>query len=152
MMEFKFINPASPEYETECMLRWEALGKPLGLPPDPELIAQDEKSMHLIAVEKKKIIGCVCFLAHNAFDGEIFQMAVSEEYQGRGFGRKLMHTMEQALYEKGFRQLRVFAGQEAEGFYEKMGYHPENEYIKRNGAQCRLMKKNLLHMQDASGK
>ncbi len=151
-MQFKFIDPEGPEYETECMLRWESLAKPLGLPPDAELIAQDEKSMHMIAVEKKKIIGCVCFLAHNASEGEIFHMAVSEDYQGRGFGRKLIHAMEQALYEKGFRQMKVFAGSDAEGFYKKMGYHPEEEFIKRNGAQCRLMKKNITHVQDGSGK
>lgn len=143
MMKFKFINPEGPEYEKEKMLRWEVLLKPLGLPPGSEIVPQDEKSMHLIALENKNVIGCLCFYAESNAMGEIFQMAISEEYQGRGFGRQLMHTMEQALSKKGVHELYVYAWQDVQGFYIKMGYHPEDKYIKKNGTSCRLMKKNL---------
>ncbi len=150
-MRFKFIDPEGPEYDQERMLRWEVLNKPLGLPPGSELLPEDGKSMHLIAVEKKNVIGCVCFFASSAQEGEIFHMAVSEEYRGRGFGRKLIHAMEQALSQKGVQRLHVYAWQDAEGFYEKMGYRPEGEYVKKNGMQCKLMTKNIT-LQDASGK
>jgi N-acetylglutamate synthase-like GNAT family acetyltransferase len=143
MLQFKFIDQDGPEYEKEKMLRWEALGKPLGLPPESELVSQDKECMHLIAIEKKKIIGCVCFFPSNADEGEIFQMAVSEEYRGKGFGRKLIHALEKALSEKGIKQLFLYAWEETEGFYKKMGYRPEGEQVKRNGVNCRLMKKKL---------
>ena len=144
MLSFKFIDRGGPEYEIEKMLRWEALGKPLGLPPESELVVEDNACMHLIAVEKKKIIGCVCFFARSASEGEIFQMAVSEEYRGKGFGRKLMHALEKTLLEKGIEQLYLYAWEDAEGFYKKMGYKAEGECVKRDGVNCRLMKKKLV--------
>lgn len=143
MLQFKFIDKEGPEYEKEKMLRWEALGKPLGMPPESELASEDKKCMHLIAVDKKKIIGCVCFFASNTDEGEIFQMAVSEEYRGKGFGRKLMHALEKALSEIGIKQLFLYAWEETEGFYKKMGYRPEGTAIKRNGVNCQLMRKTL---------
>lgn len=142
-MRFKFIDSKGSEYEKERMLRWEVLLKPLGLPPGSEGLPRDEDCLHLIAIENKKVIGCICFSAESKTLGEIFHMAVSEEYQGKGFGRKLMHTMENALFEKGVRTLYVYAFQDIEGFYAKMGYHAQGDCIKRNGAFCRLMKKTL---------
>lgn len=142
-MKFKFIDPNGPDYEQERMLRWEALNKPLGLPPGSELMEHDESSLHFIAIEKKQVIGCVCYYADNPVEGEIFHMAVSEEYRGRGFGRKLMHAMEHALSQKGVQQLYVYARQDAEGFYEKMGYRPDGKSMCRNGLPCRLMRKQL---------
>ncbi|HEY2811603.1 MAG TPA: GNAT family N-acetyltransferase [Rhabdochlamydiaceae bacterium] len=142
-MQFKFIDAASPEYEKERMLRWEVLRKPLGLPPGSEVEPHDEKSMHLVALENKKVIGCVCCYAESPILGEIFQMAVSEEYRGRGFGRKLMHKMEQALFMKGVRQLYVYALPDSEGFYTKMGYQSAECFKKKQEVSCRLMKKQL---------
>lgn len=137
-MLFKFIDPQGPEYDAECMLRWETFAKPLGLPPGSEIIPADKQSLHLIAIERNKIVGCVCYCA-----GEIFHMAVSEEYRGQGFGRQLLHMMEQSLSAKGVREIHVYVRQDNEGFYVKMGYQPEGDYLNRNGAQSRLMKKNL---------
>lgn len=137
-MKFKFIDTEGSEYEKERMLRWEVLNKPLGLPPGSEERPEEATGMHLVAVEKKNVVGCVC-----AQEGEIFQMAVSEEYRGRGFGRKLMHTMENTLFEKGLREVWLYARQDAVGFYEKMGYRLEGTCVKKDGATCLLMKKHL---------
>ncbi len=145
-MKFKFIAPKDPEYDAECMLRWEVLGKPNGLPPGSEVVPEDKHSLHLIAMEGKQIVGCICFSAETQGAGQVFQMALSEDYRGRGFGRKLLHTLEQQLFKQGVRDVYVYAQQEVEGFYSKMGYHSEGESIKRNGAACRLMKKSIRHL------
>ena len=60
-MKFCFITPVDPAYQHELMLRWEVLFKPLGLPPGGEVEADEKKSLHLIALEKKKLVGCVVF-------------------------------------------------------------------------------------------
>jgi hypothetical protein len=61
MMKFRFITPKDPEYPQELMLRWEVLAKPLGLPPGMEEVLEEAKSLHLIAVDRKKLVGCVLF-------------------------------------------------------------------------------------------
>lgn len=143
-MKFQFIAPEGPDYEAERMLRWEILRKPLGLPPGSELDPEDPKSLHLVAIDRKQIVGCVCFFPESKEAGRIFQMALSEEYQGKGFGRKLLYALEVALAEQGFVLAEVVARQESQGFYRKMGYHPDGDAQLRFGISFQRMCKTLL--------
>jgi ribosomal protein S18 acetylase RimI-like enzyme len=83
-MKFKFIKLTDPYYRDELMLRWEVLRKPLGMPPGSELQPEEKDSFHLIALEKKQLVGCVLFHPESQTEGKIFQMALSEEYRGQG--------------------------------------------------------------------
>jgi ribosomal protein S18 acetylase RimI-like enzyme len=143
MIKFRFISPSGPDYAAERLLRWEVLRKPLGMPPGSEGLPEDEQSLHLVAHIGKKIVGCVCFFPESETDGRIFQMAVSEEYQGRGFGRKLLQALERSLMQKGVLNVYLFVRSESEGFYQRMGYCSEGDLIKRFGEMYRLMRKNL---------
>ena len=142
-MKFKLITPKAPEYEAERMLRWEVLSKPLGMPPGSEEIPEEMQSMHLIALDGKRLVGCVCFHPEDETKGRIFEMAVSEEYQGKGFGRQLLHTMERMLVQKGIHNVYLYARPEVEEFYALMGYQPEGELVVNMGLKQRLMKKSL---------
>ncbi|MBI2743316.1 MAG: GNAT family N-acetyltransferase [Chlamydiales bacterium] len=143
MMKFCFITPDDVEYPHELMLRWEVLLKPLGLPPGNELIDEEKGSLHLVAVEKKKLVGCVLFFPEGESSGKLHEMALSEEHQGRGFGRKLISTLEQALIKKGFTEIYLFAPQDKVGFYERMGYKSESELKKEKGVLLQRMNKRL---------
>ena len=142
-MKFRFITPADPEYPKELMLRWEVLAKPLGLPPGMEEEVEEAKSLHLIALDRKKLVGCVLFRPEGEGQGRVLEMALSEEYQGRGFGRKLMMTLEHALQEKGVNQVNLLAPMERVGFYERMGYESAGEKVKKSGAFWQPMRKSL---------
>lgn len=142
-MKFKLITPKAPEYEAERMLRWEVLSKPLGMPPGFEVIPEELQSMHLIAIDGKRLVGCVCFHPEGDTNGRIFEMAVSEEYQGKGFGRQLLHTMERMLVKKGIHNVYLYARPETEEFYALMGYQPEGDLVVNMGLKQRLMKKSL---------
>lgn len=142
-MKFKLITPKAPEYEAERMLRWEVLSKPLGMPPGSEVLLEEMQSMHLIAMDGKRLVGCVCFYPESGTNGRIFEMAVSEEYQGRGFGRQLLHTMECMLVQKGIQDIYLYARPETEEFYALMGYQPEGDPVVNMGLKQRLMKKAL---------
>jgi N-acetylglutamate synthase-like GNAT family acetyltransferase len=144
VMKFKLITPDGPEYDAERMLRWEVLAKPLGIPPENEVAADDLHSLHLIAMEGKRLVGCVCFHPESSTNGRIFEMAVSEEYQGRGFGRQLLHALEHMLIERGINDVYLFAPPDAEEFYSLMGYQPQQDVIMRMGVQQRMMKKILI--------
>ena len=142
-MKFKLIAPDGPEYEAEKLLRWEVLAKPLGRPPETAEFPEERESLHLIALEGKRIVGCICFHPETNTQGRIFEIAVSDEYQGRGFGRKLIHAMEKMLQQKGILNVYLFARAETEDFYFRLGYHPEGEVIEKMGMKQRIMKKTL---------
>lgn len=136
-MQFKFIHLSDPYYQAELMLRWEVLGKPLGLPPGQQQEKEELESIHLVALEQKKLVGCVLFHPEGEKAGKIFQLAFSEEYRGRGFGRKMISTLEQFLAKKGISDLYVEAQEEAQGFFSSLGYHPEGLV----DSTCQKMKK-----------
>jgi ribosomal protein S18 acetylase RimI-like enzyme len=142
-MKFKVITPDAPEYHAERMLRWEVLSKPMGMPPEWELIPEELQSLHLIALDGKRLVGCVCFHPESHTNGRIFEMAVSEEYRGQGFGRKLLHNLERMLVQRGFHDVYLFAGPEAEKFYSLMGYKTDGEAIVEKGLKQQRMQKNL---------
>ena len=145
-MKFKLITTNAPEYSAERLLRWEVLAKPHGMPPGSEAFAEEMQSMHLIAMEGKNLVGCICFHQEGANSGRIFEMAVSEEYQGQGFGRKLLHHLEELLLEKGISDVYLFVRPENQEFYTLMGYALEDEIISQMGLKSRRMKKTL-HVQ-----
>lgn len=142
-MKFKIITPDAPEYSAERLLRWEVLAKPLGIPPESDVNLEEAQSLHLVALEGKKIVGCVCFYPESKTNGRIFEMAVSEEYQGQGFGRKLLHDLENRLAQKGFVDVYLYARPETEEFYALMGYQPQNDSIVKMGMSHRRMNKSL---------
>jgi ribosomal protein S18 acetylase RimI-like enzyme len=142
-MKFRFIQCEDPEYQAELMLRWEALRKPLGLPPGSERHPEEAESIHLLALEGKRIVGCVLFYPENSEKGRLYQMAVSEEYRGQGFGRKLLAKLEESLKQKGYHEVYLYARDESLGFYERMGFHKEGNAILKDGLDHFLMRKQL---------
>jgi N-acetylglutamate synthase-like GNAT family acetyltransferase len=142
-MKFKLITSDGSEYHAARMLRWEVLAKPLGIPPDLEAEPEEQHSLHLIAIDGKRLVGCVCFHPETKTNGRIFEMAVSEEYQGQGFGRKLLHTLESMLIQKGVSDVYLFSPPDSEEFYSLMGYQPQADTIVKMGMKQRMMKKNL---------
>lgn len=142
-MKFKFIRTKDPEYSKELMLRWEVLHKPFGLPPGSEVMEGEGQSLHLIALDGKKVVGCVLFHPESPSAGRLCEMAVSDEYQGRGFGRQLIATLEQALIKRGVQELLLDARQELVEFYATLGYRTEGVPVERMGTSVQLMKKNL---------
>jgi len=143
-MKFRFIKTNDPEYVKEKMLRWENLRKPLGLPPGSEVIPEDKDSLHFVAFDKKDLVGCVLFHPESAIKGRLFQMTISEEYRGQGFGRKLIATLEHFLNDKGYQEVYLYAREDSLGFYKQMGYHAEEETIEIVHLPHRLMRKQLV--------
>lgn len=142
--KFKFIKTTDPEYSAERMLRWEVLRKPMGLPPGSEFSPEDPESLHLVALENKSLIGCILFHPESKHQGRVFQLALAEDYRGRGFGRKLIHALEEFLVKNGYLSIYCFVQEEIAGFYERMGFNSESETVSLNGIPHLKMKKNLF--------
>ena len=142
-MKFKLISMDGPEYEAERLLRWEVLAKPNGMPPGTEILPEENQSLHLAAFDKKRLVGCICFHPESTHRARVFEMAVSEEYQGKGFGRKLLHALEEMLIKRGISDVYLYAKEDSEEFYLLMGYQPEGEFIVQMGQKQRMMRKKL---------
>lgn len=125
MISFKFIKTSDPDYPRERALRWEMIHKPLGLPPGAEICPEDQGGLHLIALEKKEVIGCILFAPISDTKGQIVQLALAELHNHQGFGRKLLHYLEGYLFEKGFKELECRIKKDSLSFYEKLGFHNE---------------------------
>ena len=143
-MKFKFINPAHAYYRDELMLRWEVLRKPLGMPPGSEIVPEEMECIHLLVIDEKKIVGCVLYHPESETTGRIVQLALSEEYRGQGFGRKLIHALDQEMSKKGVTSIYLYAREEFQGFFERLGFHYEGESFERMGAPHKIMRKLLL--------
>jgi len=142
-MKFKFIQTDDPEYIKELMLRWEVLQKPKGLPPGSEVIPEEEDSLHLLALEGKNVIGCVLFHPETTTRGKMHQLAISDEYRGRGFMRQILNTLEKTLLEMGVREIHIQAVDDTVSFYTRMGYEIVDKPSEGREGSHRKMKKEL---------
>ncbi len=142
-MELRFITPGDdPLYDEERALRFEALRKPLGMPPGSELFPFEAESLHLVAIDAGHVIGCVLFRPQGR-TGRLFAMAVAGENRGRGVGAALVARLEQHLRNEGYEEVFLHARGHALGFYERLGYRIEGEPFEEVGIEHRLMKKDL---------
>lgn len=142
VMQFRIIDSEDPKYQKEKLLRWEAFNKTMGLPPGSEEIPNEANSLHLVALDKKSVVGCVVFHSEGAECGCIDQFAISDEYQGQSFGRKMMVAMENELIKRGIKEIYINAQQDGMPFYIKMGYRPISE--QHDGVQTwRKLRKKL---------
>lgn len=86
----------------------------------------DEQTFHLGYFLKNQLVGIVTIIKN----GDIAQlrgMAVLDELQGKGIGRKLVEKAEEALKENHFTKIWMNARENAVPFYRKLGYRIEGE-------------------------
>jgi predicted GNAT family N-acyltransferase len=143
-MKFKFITLSDPYYRDELMLRWEMVEKPKGLPPGFEISGEEKESFHLIALEKKQLVGCVVCHPQSQTEGKIFHLALSEEYRGQPFSRQMLSTMEDFLIHKGISHVYVLAVEEMRDFYSHLGFVSEESPFEHFGISYQKMGKTLL--------
>lgn len=140
-MKFKFIRHGDPEYIRAKMLRWEILSKPLGIPPEMSTPGE-EKGIHLLAIDKNQIVGSLLFCPEDATSGRLEQLAVSDTYRGRKFGRKIFAHLERSLQQNGYRELFLEVDQEEALFYQQLGYCPSGS-VQRFGHSQLALKKEI---------
>ncbi len=143
-MKFKFITLSDPYYREELMLRWEVGEKTKGLPPGLELVTEEKESIHLIALEKKQLVGCIVCHPQSETEGKIFHIALSDEYTGKSFSRQMLSTMEEFLLHKGIYHVYILAVEEMRAFYLHLGFVSEEEPFEKFGISYQKMGKTLL--------
>lgn len=100
------------------------LRQPLGFAPDAVAFPFEAESLHLVALDAGRVVGCVLFHPEGTGTGRLFQMAVEPDRQGTGLGTRLVRVLEAELARRGFGEVTLHARDTAVGFYARLGYVP----------------------------
>ena len=118
------------EFKQYYHLRWKLLRAPWNEPEGSEKDDDEDDSFHVIAKDNAQIVGVARLQNISPQQAQVRYMAVSEDYQGRGAGRKIMQHIEAHARKNGIREIFLHAREPAVPFYEKLGYqHVEKSYL-----------------------
>lgn len=137
------ITIKDAEYKAVWQLREDVLRKPLGMSLVNEDLSMDTEDTIFIAKQDDNVIGCL--MLHSISDTvmKFRQMAVNNQWQGKGIGRLLMTEAEKAIAAKGCTTVMLHARQVVCGFYESLGYDITSSAFTEVGIPHVIMKKTL---------
>lgn len=106
-----------------------------------------------VAEIEGEVIGVYVLIKLDVHTTEIINIAVSEEMQGRGIGKELIHDAMQTAKEQGYKKIEIGTGNSSIGqllLYQKCGFRMTDviedffvdnyeEDIFEDGVQCRDM-------------
>ena len=122
MADFREVAFRSADYEQMAELRRSVLLRPFGIELTPEEWEAESSFLHFGLFDRSQLLAC-CFVSPgDAKIGKLRQMAVVEEFQGKGFGRRLLKDVERNLESPGYDRVIMNARRPAIGFYDHLGY------------------------------
>ena len=101
---------------------------------------------HFYVIEKdNNIIACGAIGPYwdSKTESSLFNIFVDEKYQGQGYGRKIIETLEKDEFFKRAKRIEVPASMSAIPFYRKMGYEHKNGELVFDDGHFSLEKFNL---------
>jgi predicted GNAT family N-acyltransferase len=122
-IEIKTIVHDSPGYEAEVRLRYLILRQPLGLSFPTEQLCAEADSHHIGYYIDGKLVGCLVLKPINDKQIQMTQVAVDENIQGRGVGRRMVKYSEDFAKRFGFQEMVLHARETAVPFYEMLSYN-----------------------------
>ena len=97
--------------------------------------------------ENNQIIACGAIGPYydSQTESSLFSIFVDSEYQGKGYGRKIIETLEQDEYFLRASRIEIPASMSAIPFYRKMGYEHKNGELIFHDGHFALEKFNKKH-------
>ena len=89
-----------------------------------------------VVEESNEIVGCGAIGPYydSLTESSLFSIFVDSKYQGMGYGKKIVETLEQDEYFKRAKRIEIPASMSAIPFYRKLGYeHKNGELIYDDG-------------------
>ena len=143
----KIIEPnSSAEFEQYYNLRYEVLRKPWLQPKGSEKDDGDKSSIHRMIIDESngKAVAVGRLQFNTSEEAQIRYMAVSDNYQLKGYGNIIIKTLEDIALNKGIRNIILQARENALKFYWKNGYEiVEKSYLLFDEIQHWLMVKKI---------
>ena len=116
------VEYASGAYQQTLLLRQEILRKPLGLQLSPEDLFAEKNDHHIAVFEESGLVACLVLTPLPDNTVKMKQVAVAEEKQGRGIGKKMVKWAEDFSRKNGYNSIVMNARKTATGFYSRLGY------------------------------
>lgn len=111
------------EWEQYYDLRYRILRAPWDQPRGSERTESDAFAIHLAYFEQGQILGVVRLDTHESnLWAQVRFMAVEENQQGKGIGKKLMQETENYAKRLGFKRMMLQAREIALSFYKSLDY------------------------------
>ena len=143
----EIIEPnTSDEYKIYYNLRYEVLRKPWFQPKGSERDDGDETSLHRMIIDEPngKVVAVGRLQFNTIEEAQIRYMAVSDDYQGKGYGRTMVNALDNIAREKGSQKIILQSRENALQFYKNNGYEiVEKTHLLFGEIQHWLMKKEL---------
>ena len=143
----KIIEPkSSAEFEQYYNLRYEVLRRPWLQPKGSEKDDDDKSSIHRMIIDESngKAVAVGRLQFNTSEEAQIRYMAVSDNYQLKGYGNIIVKTLEDIALNKGIRNIILQARENALKFYWKNGYEIiEKSYLLFDEIQHWLMVKKI---------
>lgn len=141
MPEIIRIEMDNPLYQKERELRNKILLRPIGI-PDFGWEMNDENSWHFAAMDKLKLIGCVLLVPLNKerSKGQLIQMAVESNWQGKGVGKLLVQSLIAFATALGMKEIEIHSRAEVTTFYEQLGFQVYGDEFEEVGIKHQLLK------------
>lgn len=139
------IKTTDKNYHRVFDLREEILRKPIGLSLKNEDLSGDALDTILIAENGDELLGCVMLHPTESKDKlKLRQMAVADNWQGKGIGCMLVEAAEGHCRKTGVDKIVLHARITAEPFYSKLGYITKSDEFAEVGIPHVIMEKQLL--------
>ena len=109
-----------------------------------EVLIERAKEGHMYVVcDKERIVGCGAIAGYWGSQTEsiLLTIFVLPEYQGKGIGSKIIHTLEQDEYFLRAKRIEIPASITAVEFYRKMGYDYKNGIAELDDEQIYRLEK-----------
>jgi len=139
----KLITYQSNEYQQMIALRSKILRKPLGLSFKKEDLTIDENEILIGLFSTDKLVGCVQLRPIDKKKVKLRQMAVDNNYQKQGLGKKLMSFAEKQALSLGYSIIELHARKTASDFYKKLQYKIVSDQFEEVGIPHVKMIKKL---------
>ncbi len=114
-------------YALSIALRYDVLRKPLGLNFTAEQLSKEDTEHHIVYIENGEVLGCLVLVPKENGVIKMRQVAVAEQLQGKGIGKKMVLFSEYFAKEKGYTLMDLHARKPAVPFYLQMNYTIEGE-------------------------
>jgi N-acetylglutamate synthase-like GNAT family acetyltransferase len=123
---YKYINYKSEEFKQVIDLRYSILFEPYSKIEKYEYDELDAISLHLVALDKEKIVGYSRMTDVNG-EGKITNVVVSPEYINRRIGFEMMKKHIIKAKEYNMSCLYLNARLDTIGFYKKVGFQCQDK-------------------------
>lgn len=144
-MNYTIKSPKTKsEWEEYFNFRWEMLRKPLGMSKESLKDNLEDRSHHLIALNKDhEIVGSGRLHFNNDNEGQIRYMAVKQSIQREGLGSLIVNKLEEIAKDMGTKTMILNARENALKFYISLGYEECEPYQSDTGIPHTTMRKKL---------